>query len=59
MKVEVKNGKLVIEIDMQNPHPSKSGKTLIVASTNGIQPTTAQVNGKVVKLGLNAFIAKD
>ncbi len=56
MKVEVKGTDLVITIPMQKPAPSSSGKTLIVATTGGNQVTTAQVNGKPVTLGLNAYI---
>ena len=59
MKVEIKNGKLIIEIDINNPPiPSASGKTLVVASSRGNQPTTATINGKAVVVGLNAYIAK-
>ncbi len=59
MKVEIKNGKLVVEIDINNPPiPSASGKTLVVASSRGNQPTTATVNGKAVVVGLNAYIKK-
>ena len=56
MKVEVKNGKLLIEIEMQEPTPSKTGKTLVVASSHGNQTTTAVVDGKPVMLGINAYI---
>lgn len=35
---------------------SHSGKTTVVASTNGNIPTTAQVDGKTVTLGVNAWI---
>lgn len=59
MKVTIKNNVLFIEIPLQNPAPSSTGKTLIVASSNGIAVTSATVNGKAVKIGLNAFIAKD
>jgi hypothetical protein len=56
MKVEVKNGKLHIELEMQEPTPSKTGKTLVVASSHGNQTTTAVVDGKPVTLGVNAYI---
>ena len=36
--------------------PSKTGKTLMVASSVGFLPTTAVVNGKPVTISLNAFI---
>jgi len=58
MKATVKDGKLIIEIDLEKPHPSRTGKTLVVASSYGIVETEAKVSGKPVKVGLNAFIAK-
>jgi hypothetical protein len=56
MKVEIKDNKLCIEIDLEEPKPSSSGKTLVVASTRGNAVTTAEVNGKPVIIGLNAYI---
>lgn len=58
MKVEIKNNKMIIEIDMQEPSPSSSGKTLVVASTKGNVKTGCMVAGKEVTLGLNAYISK-
>ena len=34
---------------------SQSGKTMVIASTNGNIPTTATYKGKPVVLGLNAY----
>ena len=56
MQVQIKDGKLIIEIDMQEPTPSASGKTLVVASTRGNVVTQAMVDGKPVTIGLNAYI---
>ncbi len=56
MKVEIKENKLHIEIDLEKPKPSTSGKTLVVASTHGNTVTTATVDGKPVIIGLNAYI---
>jgi len=56
MKVEIKDNKLCIEIDLEQPKPSSSGKTLVVASTRGNVVTTAQVDGKPIVIGLNAYI---
>ena len=56
MQVEIKGNELVITIPMQKPTPSASGKTLVVASSHGNQPTSAQVDGKPVVVGLNAYI---
>lgn len=36
--------------------PSSSGKTLVIASTNGNHATTAVVDGKPVIIGVNAYI---
>ena len=35
--VEIENGKVVITIAMQDPRPSASGKTMVVATTSGNQ----------------------
>jgi hypothetical protein len=57
MKVTIKGSVLTIEIDMQKPTPSASGKTLVVASTHGNLSTTAMIDGKPVVIGLNAYIS--
>ena len=58
MKVKVENGKLIIEIEMQKPTPSTSGKTLVVASTHGNVQTEATIDGKVITVGVNAYIRR-
>ena len=55
MKVEVKGNKLVIEIDMQKPEPSISGKTMVVAGTHGNVTTEAKYEGKPITVGLTAY----
>ena len=57
MKAEIKDGNLIITLPVNDPPaPSKTGKTLVVASTHGNQATTAAVNGKPVTIGVNAYI---
>lgn len=56
MSVEIKGNKLCIEIDLEKPTPSASGKTLVVASTRGNAVTDVMVDGKPVTIGLNAYI---
>lgn len=57
MKATIEGGQLVIRIDMNDkPTPSATGKTLVVASSHGNQVTEAQVNGKPVTIGVNAYI---
>jgi hypothetical protein len=58
MQVEIENNVLVIRMPMNEPRPSASGKTLVVASSGGNQTTTAVVNGKQVIIGLNAYIPR-
>ncbi|MFH0919685.1 MAG: hypothetical protein V1913_04935 [Fibrobacterota bacterium] len=58
MTVAIKDNKLCIEMDLETPTPSASGKTLVVATTHGNVVTTAIVNGKPITLGLNAYIKK-
>jgi hypothetical protein len=58
MTAEIKGNKLCIEIDLDKPTPSSSGKTLVVASSHGNSITTAEVDGKPITIGLNAYIKK-
>jgi hypothetical protein len=58
MDVKIENRKLIISIDLQEPTPSASGKTLVVATTHGNMVTQCVINGKNVVIGLNAYIKK-
>ena len=58
LTVEKKGNKLIIEIDLEKPTPSSSGKTLVVASTHGNTTTNVEVDGKPITIGLNAYISK-
>lgn len=56
-KILKKDGFEVLNVEIPiSKRPSASGKTMVVASTNGNQPTTCMVDGKPVILGLNAYI---
>lgn len=56
--VKQENGKLLIEINLQaKGEPSKSGETLVIATTKGNQPIAH--GNKVLKLGLNLFTAPE
>ena len=57
MQATIKDDKLTIVLDI-NKRPSKSGKTMIVASSNGNQPTSVIVDGQPVTIGVNAYIRK-
>jgi hypothetical protein len=49
---------LTLVLDLEEPTPSASGKTLVVASTRGNAKTDAMINGKTLVVGVNAYIAK-
>lgn len=57
MQVEIKGDKLLITIPI-SPRPSASGKTTVVASSNGNHATSALHNGKPIVVGVNAYIPK-
>ena len=54
----VENNELIIRMPLQAPTPSKSGKTLMVATTGGFMTTSAQVDGKPVKISVNAILPR-
>jgi hypothetical protein len=47
---------LVIRVPLQPPAPSSTGKTLTVASTQGYMPTGVLLDGRVVKVSVNAYV---
>jgi hypothetical protein len=56
IEAKIEGKKLIVTIDTQEPTPSATGKTLVVASSRGNVATTCMVNGKPVVVGLNAYI---
>ena len=54
--VDEKARTLTVVLDLDPPTRSASGKTLVVASTRGNAATAAQVQGKPVVVGVNAYI---
>lgn len=59
MESRIEDGKLVIELPLEKPRPSSTGKTLLVATTRGVQRTTARLKGKTISIVANAFIPRD
>ena len=55
---EIKGDRLVVSLPMSAPAPSRTGRTLVVASSRGNRPTAATVDGKPVVVGLNAYIPR-
>ncbi len=56
VKIDEEAKTLTLVLDLQEPTPSASGKTLVVATTHGNHPTDVTVNGKPVTVGVNAYI---
>ena len=56
MNVSIKGKNLLIEIPLQEPQASKTGKTLVIASTRGLMRTNATLNGQPITIGVNAII---
>jgi len=54
--IDGKRNVLVIEIPLQAPAPSTTGRSMIVASTRGFAGTDAKVNGRNISVSLNAVI---
>lgn len=51
---EFKDGKLIITVDPNNPgRPSKSGKTIVIASTEGNK--SIDVGDQKLTVGLNIY----
>lgn len=58
MTAKIENGCLVVSLPLAGLRPSNSGKTLIVATSNGNQKTALVVEGKPVTVGVNAYVSK-
>jgi len=59
VKASIKGNVLTVEIPVNTtPVASKTGKSMILATSNGNQAVSLTVNGTptVVKIGVNAFI---
>lgn len=54
MTATIEKNELVLRLPI-NRRPSKTGKNIVIASTNGNVPSTLQVEGKTVTVGVNAY----
>lgn len=55
MDVKIAKGNIIITLPLIS-RPSSSGKTTLVATSGGNVATAATVDGRTVKVGVNAFI---
>ena len=58
IEATIEDGRLIISLPLQTPTPSASGKTLVVATTRGNLRTSAEVGGKAITIGVNAYITR-
>ena len=59
MKVRREDENLIITLPLKEPRPSRSGKTMLVATSRGPRRTKVRVQGKIVAVVANAFIDRD
>jgi len=60
MTVKVRKGVMYISLPVINPpRKSKSGKTLLIATSNGPRRTSFKANGKSVVLMVTAYVRPD
>jgi hypothetical protein len=53
--VDKKAKTLTLVMDLEQPKASASGKTMVIATTRGNQPTTAEFDGHVIVAGVNCY----
>ena len=56
LQVKQKGNTLRIELPLEKPTPSKSGKTMLVASTHGGKTTEVFYEGRRIVVNASAFI---
>lgn len=61
MKVTIDEKKktLTVEMQLEDPRPSGSGKTMVIATTSGGKVSDAKFNGKAVTVNLSAYFKPD
>jgi hypothetical protein len=56
MRSRIENGNVVIELPLEKPRRSSTGKTLLIASTRGVKRSDSMFKGRRVSIVANAFI---
>jgi hypothetical protein len=59
VKVKQQGNFLKIAIPLEKPQPSKTGKTIVVASTHGVITTEVLHHGRPIVVVASAFIYPD
>lgn len=55
MKVEIKNNEVIITLPLQEAKVSSTGKSLVIAGTNGFKGADLTHNGKAVSVSCNVI----
>lgn len=55
VKIDEKAKTLTIVMDLDKPEASKSGKTMVIASTRGNAKSETQYKGVPITVGVNAY----
>ena len=58
MTVKIEKDELVIRLPLQQPRPSATGKTMIVAGTGGFVKTDAKIGDKLISVSVNATVPR-
>jgi hypothetical protein len=56
--VDKKKKTLTITLPLQEPTPSASGKTMVIATTRGNQQVNADYDGNPITIGVNAYFKR-
>jgi hypothetical protein len=56
LKAKVKNNALILELPLQDPKVSGSGKSVVIVSTKGPKNTGIEFEGQDLYLVANAFV---
>ena len=55
-RIDDKANTITLVMKLEDPKASKSGKTMVLASTHGNQPTGVNINGQAVIAGINVYV---
>lgn len=58
MMVEIVDNELIVKLKLFPPTLATSGKCLLVARSEGFEPTQLKIDGKQVFISISAFINK-
>ena len=57
-RTEVVGDEIIIMLSLESPKKSKTGKSMIIATTSGFQETNEVFNGRKILVSANVIIKK-